>query len=74
MKRYGDLKVSIHLIGDVVDIVWITIVVSSGKICQLRVKEKRKNKGKTLMGRMKGVHHCLREQKWGVAKQTVMMC
>jgi hypothetical protein len=45
-----------------------------GEICQLRVKEKRKKKGKTLMGRMKGVHHCLREQKGGVAKQTVMMC
>jgi hypothetical protein len=45
-----------------------------GKICQLKVKEKKKKKGKTLMGRMKGVHHCLREQKQGVTKQTVMMC
>jgi hypothetical protein len=41
---------------------------------QLRVNENRKKKGKTLMGRGKGVHHCLREQKLGVAKQTVMMC
>jgi hypothetical protein len=47
---------------------------SSRKICQMRVKEKRKKKGKTLMGRMKGVRHCLQEQKWGAAKQTVMMC
>ncbi len=39
-----------------------------GEICQLRVKEKMKKKGKTLMGRMKGVRHCLREQKRGVAK------
>jgi hypothetical protein len=31
-------------------------VVSSGKICQLRVREKMKEKGMTLMGRMKGVH------------------
>jgi hypothetical protein len=34
----------------------------------------RKKKGKTLVGRMKGVHHCLQERKQGVAKQTVMMC
>ncbi len=45
-----------------------------GEIHQMRVKENMKKKGKTLMGRMKGVHHCLREQKWGFAKQTVMMC
>jgi hypothetical protein len=45
-----------------------------GEICQMRMKENRKKKGKTLIGRMKGVHHCLREQKRGVAKQTVMMC
>ncbi len=43
-------------------------VVSSGMICQMRVKENRKKKEKILMGRMKGVHHCLREQKQGVAK------
>jgi hypothetical protein len=30
-------------------------------------KGEMKEKGKTLMGRMKGVHHCLREQKWGIA-------
>jgi hypothetical protein len=35
-------------------------VVSSGKICQLRVKEMMKEKGMTLMGRIKVVHHCLR--------------
>jgi hypothetical protein len=35
-------------------------VVSLGKICQLRVKKKMKEKGMTLTGRMKGVHHCLR--------------
>jgi hypothetical protein len=52
----------------------VIIVVSLGKIGRLRVKEKRKKKGKTWMGRMKGVHHCLREQKRGVAKQTAMMC
>ncbi len=40
----------------------------------MRVKENRKKKGKTLMGRMKGVHHCLREQKRGFVKRTVMMC
>jgi hypothetical protein len=28
----------------------------------MRVKENRKEKGKTLMGRMKEVHHCLRDQ------------
>ncbi len=50
------------------------IVVSLGKIHQLRGKEKRKKKVKTLMGKMKGVQHCLRKQKQGVAKQTVMMC
>ena len=33
-----------------------------GENCQMRVKENRKKKGKTLMGRMKGVHHCLREK------------
>jgi hypothetical protein len=53
MKKREDLKVGIHLIGDLVDIVWIFIVVSLGKICQMRVKENRKKKGKTLMGRMK---------------------
>ncbi len=61
MKRHGDLKVGIHLIGDLVDIVQIIIAVSLVKICQMRVKENRKKKGKTLMGRMKGVHHCLWE-------------
>ncbi len=45
-----------------------------GEICQMRVKENRKKKRKTLMGRMKGVHHCLQEQKQGVEKQTVIMC
>jgi hypothetical protein len=49
-------------------------VVNMGRICQLRVKENRKKKGKTLMGRMRGVHNFLREQKGGVAEQTVMMC
>ncbi len=39
-----------------------------GENCQLRVKEKMKKRGKTLMGRMERVHHCLWEQKWGVAK------
>ena len=39
-----------------------------GDFFQLRVKENKKKKGKTLMGRIKGVHHCLREQKRGVAK------
>jgi hypothetical protein len=68
LKMGGDLKVGIHLIRDLVDIVYIIIMVSLGKICQLRVKENRKKKGKTLMGRMKGVHHCLREQKQGVVK------
>jgi hypothetical protein len=34
----------------------------------MRVKEKMKKKGKTLMGRIKGVHHSLQEQKQGVAK------
>jgi hypothetical protein len=74
MKRCGGLKVGIHLTGDLVDIVRIFIMVSTGEICQMRVKENRKKKGKTLMGRMKGVYHCLREQKRGFAKQTVMMC
>jgi hypothetical protein len=35
----------------------VFIVVNLGKICQMRVRENRKKKGKTLMGRMKGVHH-----------------
>jgi hypothetical protein len=34
----------------------------------------QEEEGKTLMGTMKEVHHCLREQKRGVAKRTVMMC
>jgi hypothetical protein len=45
-----------------------------GENLHMRVKESRKKKGKTLMGRMKGVHDCLQEQKQGVAKQTAMMC
>jgi hypothetical protein len=39
-----------------------------GEICQMRVRENRKKKGKTLMGRMKGVHHQLQEQKREFAK------
>jgi hypothetical protein len=67
IKRHGNLKVCIHLIGDLVD----SLDYHSGKLrkkCQMRVREKRKKKGKTLMGRMKRVHHCLREQKQAVAK------
>ncbi len=45
-----------------------------GEILQMRVNENRKKKGKTLMRRMKGVYHCLRDQQQGFAKQTVMMC
>jgi hypothetical protein len=60
MKRAGDLKVDIHLVGDIIDIVQIGKVISSGKIWQLKVKEKMKQKGMTLMGKMKRVHHCLR--------------
>ena len=67
MKKAGDLKEGIQQIGDVVDIVLIGKMVSSRKIHQPRVKEKRNEKGMTLMGSMKGVHHCLREQKRGVA-------
>jgi hypothetical protein len=73
-KRRGGLKVGSHRIGELVDIVSIFGGVSSGKILQMRVKENRKKKGKTLMGRMKRVHHCLQDQQQGFAKQTVMMC
>ncbi len=45
-----------------------------GEILQMRVKENRKKKGNTLMGRIKGVHRCLRDQQQGFAKITVMMC
>jgi hypothetical protein len=34
----------------------------------------QEEEGNTLMGRIKGVHHCLWEQKRGLGKQTVMMC
>ena len=45
-----------------------------GEILQMKVKEDKKKKGKTLMGRMKGVHHCLWDQQQRFTKQTVMMC
>jgi hypothetical protein len=48
--------------------------VSAGKTHQVRVKENRKKKGNTLMGRIKGVYHCLQDQQQGFAKNTVMMC
>jgi hypothetical protein len=34
----------------------------------MKVRENKKKKGRTLMGRMKEVHHCLREPKRGFAK------
>jgi hypothetical protein len=35
----------------------------------MRVKENRKKKSNTLMGRIKGVHHCLQDQQQGFAKK-----
>jgi hypothetical protein len=36
----------------------------------MRVKENRKKKGKTLMGRMKGVHHFFAGAKAGIRKMN----
>jgi hypothetical protein len=35
----------------------------------MRVKENRKKKGNTLIGRIKGVHHCLRDKQQGFIKK-----